>query len=156
MQWIVAIVLLLTVAVGNVPNMAWAQDADWADSDQKADRQAIRELLAANEVATNERDPDGVVATFLSDAELWIAGGPRFVGLAEIRQNEQEFYRTPGLLSWTIEVESIRFVTRDVALVRSASTTKLESGVSRSRESIVIVRESGAWRIAAVHVMGGG
>jgi uncharacterized protein (TIGR02246 family) len=118
-----------------------------------ADAEAIRALLARNEAATNRRDAAGVAATFMSDAELWIAGGDRFSGLEEIQQNEEDFYRTPGLQDWRVTVEAIRFLTPDVALVDTASTTTLGSGESRSRGGIVVVRSEAGWRIAAVHVM---
>lgn len=122
--------------------------------DSTSDVVAIRELLARNEAATNRRDAAGVASTFMLDAELWIAGGPRFVGSAEIQRNEEEFYRTPGLQDWSVTVESIRFLTPDVALVDAASVTTIDDEESRSRAGLVVVRSETDWRIAAVHVMG--
>ncbi len=149
MQALKATLALLTV-------LAWSYVSAEESSRYQVgnpDADAIRALIAAIEAATNRRDAAGVAATFTSDGDLWVAGGPRFSGPAEIRRNEEEFYRTPGFQKWRITAESIRFLTSDVALVDSASKTTLDSGETQAKATIVVVRKNGDWRIAAVRVM---
>lgn len=124
------------------------------DVDRVSAEAEIRAVLAANEQATNRRDPEGVAATFTADADLLVANGPRFIGASEIRRNEEEFYSTPGFREWHATVESIRFLSDDVAIVEQIATTTLDSGQTHENATVVMLRTSEGWKIAAVRVLG--
>ena len=121
--------------------------------DREADEAAIRALLATNEAATNRRDAEGVVETYLPDGDIWIVGLPRISGLDEIRRNEEEFYSTPGFQSWEARIDTIRFLSPDVALVESSDVTTLDSGQIEAQSTWVVSRQNSDWRIAAVRIM---
>lgn len=123
-------------------------------ADRVSDESEIRAVLTANQKATNQRDSKAVAATFTSDADLLVANGPKFVGVNEIQQSEEEFYSTPGFKEWHATVESIRFLTDDVAIVEQSVSTILDSGEIRENASVVMLRHDGDWKIAAVRVLG--
>lgn len=124
------------------------------ETDRAGDESAIRAVLDANERATNRRDSKGVADTFTSNADLMVANGPTFVGVGEIQRNEKEFYSTPGFQKWNATVESIRFLSDDVAMVEQIATTTLDSGVMRDKATVVMLRTEDGWKIAAVRVLG--
>lgn len=123
------------------------------ETDRTADEAAIHALLAENEAATNRRDAAGVAATFVPDGDIWIVGDLRISGLDEIRRNEEAFYSTPGFQEWHSTIETIRFISPNMALVESTSVTTLDAGKIRSEETLVLTRRNGDWRFAAVRVM---
>lgn len=130
-----------------------AEDTSDTDQDRSADEAAIRALLATNEAATNRRDSAGVAATFVPEGDIWIVGRSLISGLDEIRRNEEEFYSTPGFQAWHVTIDSIRFITPDVALVESTSVTTLDTGEIGAQSTWVASRHNGDWRIAAVRIM---
>jgi uncharacterized protein (TIGR02246 family) len=121
--------------------------------DTEADYAAIRALLETNAAATNRRDAEGVVETYLPDGDIWIVGHPRISGLNEIRRNEENFYNTPGFKAWEGRIDTIRFVTPDVALAEGKGRTSLDSGGIDEEFTWVVSRQNGRWRIAAVRIM---
>ena len=123
------------------------------EPDRSADEAAIRAKIAANEAATNRRDAAGVAATFVPDGDIWIVGDSRISGLDEIRRNEEAFYSTPGFQEWHSTIETIRFISPNMALVESTSVTTLDAGKIRSEETLVLTRRNGDWRFTAVRVM---
>ena len=127
--------------------------ASTTDQDRSADEAAIRTLLAANEASANQRDAAGVAATFAPDGDIWIVGGPRVSGRTEIRRSEEEFYRAPGFREWRVTIDTIRFLSPDVAVVETTTITTLATSETRGQASWVVARRDGAWKIAAVRVM---
>ena len=127
--------------------------ASTTDQDRSADEAAIRTLLAANEASTNQRDAAGVAATFAPDGDIWTVGGPRVSGRAEIRRSEEEFYRAPGFREWRVTIDTIRFLSPDVAVVETTTITTLATSETRGQATWVVARRDGAWKIAAVRVM---
>ena len=123
------------------------------DQDRSADEAAIRALLAANEASTNQRDAAGVAATFAPDGDIWIVGGPWVSGPAEIRRSEEEFYRTSEFREWRVTINTIRFLSPDVAVVETTTITTLATSETRGQATLVVARRDGAWKIAAVRVM---
>ena len=136
-----------------IPGRATEHRASTADQDRSADEAAIRTLLATNEASTNQRDAAGVAATFAPDADIWIAGGPRVSGPAEIRRSEEEFYRTPGFQEWHVTIDTIRFLSSDVAVVETTTITTFATSQTRGQRTWVVARRDGSWKIAAVRVM---
>jgi len=122
--------------------------------DRSADEAAIRSLLAANWAASNAHDAVGVAATYLPDGDAWIAGLARVSGSKEIRRLEEEFGGMPGFESYRAAIDTIRFISRDAAIVEVSATTNLDTGNFDEETTIVVARtDGGAWRIAAWRVM---
>jgi uncharacterized protein (TIGR02246 family) len=115
-----------------------------------ADEAAIRAVIARYVTARDARDAAALVALFTADADQyttsgdWRRGRDRMLpGMAESsRQN-------PG--SRGIEVQAVRFLTADTAI---ADGGYLIAGSSQRRwTTIVLVRQAGTWRIAAIRNM---
>jgi uncharacterized protein (TIGR02246 family) len=120
--------------------------------DRTADEAAIRALIAANEAASNRRDYQGVAATYLVDGEIWGVGHPRISGRDAIARSEEAYWSTaPATRHITMTVESIRFLTPDVAL---AEITLVSPGELREIGTAVMVRRDTGWLTAAVRILG--
>jgi uncharacterized protein (TIGR02246 family) len=131
--------LLILLAAASL----WAQSA--------ADKDTFRAKVQKYVDARDAQDPKSVEALFTPDADqlvstgVWRKGRDEVVKgtLASTRNNEGKR---------TLTVDSIRFVTPDVALVdcryeiSGAATRKMWS-------SFVFVRANGAWRISAIRNM---
>jgi uncharacterized protein (TIGR02246 family) len=115
-----------------------------------ADEAAIRAVIARYVGARDARDSAALAELFTADADQyttsgdWRRGRDRMLpGMAESsRQN-------PG--SRGIDVQAVRFVTADVAV---ADGSYAIAGSDRPRwTTIVLVRNAGRWRIAAIRNM---
>jgi len=119
----------------------------------QADSSEIRALLQAYEAAINRRDVEAAVATYLSDADVWVVGYDRIAGRDAIRQNEERAVGVQGFQSWSTSVDAIRFVGADVALVESSGTVTIGGNRIAERITWVVNRTAAGWRIAAVRIM---
>ena len=129
-----ALVLLATPALAQKP----------------ADDAAVREVIRQYTSARDLKDPKAIEALFTADADQhttsgeWRRGRDRVVpGTLSASQ------RNPG--SRRIEVQAVRFLTPDVAI---ADGPYIIEGTGRPTwTTIVVKREAGAWRIAAIRNM---
>jgi uncharacterized protein (TIGR02246 family) len=119
----------------------------------QADSSAIRALLQAYETAINDRDVEAAIATYLPDADVWVVGYDRIVGLEAIRQNEERAIGGPGFQAWTMSVDAIRFIGADVAVVESSGAVTMGGDRIAERITWVVNRTVAGWRIAAVRIM---
>jgi uncharacterized protein (TIGR02246 family) len=117
------------------------------------DSSAIRALLQAYETAINRRDVEAAIATYAPDADVWVVGYDRIVGLEAIRQNEERAVSTPGFREWTTSVDAIRFIGADVAVVESSGAVLVGGNRIAERITWVVNRSAAGWRIAAVRIM---
>jgi len=127
-----------------------AQDAP---VDRASDEAAIRSLLAANFAASTARDPARVQDTFMPDGDGWIAGLSRVSTREERISAEEEFGSLPGFQSFDGTIESIRFISRDAAIVEISATTTLDTGRFDEETTVVVARTQMGWKIAAWRVM---
>ena len=115
-----------------------------------ADQVAVREVIRQYTSARDLKDPQAIGALFTADADQfttagqWRRGRDRVVpGTLEASQ------RNPG--NRTIKVEAVRFISPDVAI---ADGPYIIEGTNRTTwTTIVVRREAGAWRIAAIRNM---
>jgi len=121
--------------------------------EHQADSSAIRALLQTYEAAINRRDVEAAIATYLPDADVWVVGYDRIVGLEAIRQNEQRAVSTPGFEGWATSVDAIRFIGSDVAVVESSGAVTIGGQRIQERITWVVNRTEAGWRIAAVRIM---
>ena len=120
---------------------------------EQADSSAIRALLQTYETAINRRDVEAAIATYSPDADVWVVGYDRIVGLEAIRQNEERAVSAPGFQAWTASVDAIRFIGADVAVVESSGAVTIAGDRIAERITWVVHRTVAGWRIAAVRIM---
>ena len=121
---------------------------------RSADEAAVREVVGRYMAARELRDPRAIESLFTADADQQTTSG-------EWRRGRQEI--VPGTLqssernqgTRTIRVASVRFLTSDVAIADGPYEIGAAGGAA-SRQmwtSIVLVRGSDGWRIAAIRNM---
>jgi uncharacterized protein (TIGR02246 family) len=129
---------------------AFGQSPANRSGDETAVREVVRKYMNARELA----DAKAIEALFTSDADQQTTSGEWRRGRAQIVPGTLESSRrNPGTRA--ITVESVRFVTPDVAIadgpynIGGAGT----DAVRRNRTTIVLKREADGWRIAAIRNM---
>ena len=124
-----------------------------AQQNSSVEDAAIRAQLAANFAAGNKRDAIGVVATYAPDGDLMIGAGPRIAGQNAIRDWLHAAWSTaPPDRQGTLTVDSLRFLSSDVAIVES--TARWTAGEPlQDRATWIMVRRDGTWLIAAVRIL---
>ena len=115
---------------------------------------AVREVVKKYMEARDARDARAIEALFTSDADQQTTSGEWRKGRAEI---------VPGTLAAskqntgtrTITVDSVRFITPDVAIADGPYVIAPPGGaaVRRMWTTIVVVRGTDGWRIAAIRNM---
>ena len=138
---------LLVLCLAAVPSSA-LQSPGTQPSDEAAIRAVVRNYVNAREL----RDPAAIEALFTTDADQhttageWRRGRPQVIrgSLASSTQN-------PGNRS--ITVETVRFLTPDVAIADGPYEITMNDSVRRMWTTLVLEREDGAWRIAAIRNM---
>jgi uncharacterized protein (TIGR02246 family) len=122
---------------------------------QKAgDDAEIRAVVQKYLEARQERDPKAVTALFTADADQLVSSGEWRKGReALVKGAMASSERTGG--SRTITVESVRYVTPDVAIADGRyELSGLAGGQTRKMWStFVMKRTGGGWRIAAIRNM---
>jgi uncharacterized protein (TIGR02246 family) len=115
---------------------------------------AVRDVVRRYMDAREARDPRAIEALFTADADqLTTSGDWRRGRPAIVAGTEQASRQNPG--ARRITVESIRFVAPDVAIADGPYEIAPTGGGTARRmwATIVVVRESGAWRISAIRNM---
>jgi uncharacterized protein (TIGR02246 family) len=128
--------------------------------DEMADRQAheteVREFFEGFCAAWTAGDADAFGKLFTDDADYVSYDGSWAAGRPQLQDNHDKLFR--GVIAGSAmvgEIESLRFVTDDVAvLVGNASVlmpwrSKLPKR-RLSRQTVVCVRTPASWRIAAI------
>jgi uncharacterized protein (TIGR02246 family) len=117
-------------------------------ADEAAIRTVVRNYVNAREL----RDASAIEALFTADADQHTTSGEWRRGRAEVMRGSMESSaRNPGNRS--ITVETIRFITPDVAIADGPYEIRSGADVRRMWTTIVLEREGGAWRIAAIRNM---
>ena len=141
LRTIIALCVLLTAPVaGQAPHSA----------DEAAVRAVVRSYVNAREL----RDAAAIEKLFTRDADQLTTSGEWRRGREQVVPGTLESSRrNPG--SRAIEVESVRFVTPDVAIVDGPYVITGAGGTQarQMRTTIVLKRESDGWRISAIRNM---
>jgi uncharacterized protein (TIGR02246 family) len=132
-----------------VPSLFGQQPANRSE-DETAVREVVRKYMNARE----RRDAAAIEALFTSDADQQTTSGEWRRGRAQIVPGTLESSRRNSGTR-AISVESVRFLTPDVALADGPYEIGAPEGggVRRMWTTIVLTRASGAWRIAAIRNM---
>lgn len=128
----------------------WFEQAKSAANDEAAVRAVVSKYVDARE----RIDPKAVEPLFTEDADQLVSSGEWRKGRpAVVKGTMASSSNTGG--KRTITVESVRFVTADVAIADGRyELTGLAGGTSRSMWTTIILKRSGKeWRITAIRNM---
>ena len=142
-MWRTVLILCLTAS-----GPAGAQSSAAKSSDEAAVRTVVRRYVDAREL----RDPAAIETLFTADADQHTTSGEWRRGRAEVSRGAIESSkRNPG--KRTIAVETVRFITADVAIADGPYEITTDGNLRRMWTTIVLERERGTWRIAAIRNM---
>jgi uncharacterized protein (TIGR02246 family) len=115
-----------------------------------ADESAVRAVIQSYVNAREARDGRAIDALVTRDADQYTTAGQWRRGPAELTAGMAESSRqNPGTRA--ITVASVRFITPDVAIADGGYD--IAGSAVRRWTTIVLEREAGAWRIAAIRNM---
>ncbi|WP_406000499.1 SgcJ/EcaC family oxidoreductase [Streptomyces sp. NBC_00829] len=117
----------------------------------------IKDLFERFMTAWTEGDAVAFGACFTEDSDYVSYDGTRAVGRTEHQANHDKLFR--GVLTGSAlvgEIEAIRYVTPDVAIVHGTASVLMpwRSRLPKrrlSRQTIVVVNTENGWRITAIH-----
>jgi uncharacterized protein (TIGR02246 family) len=117
-------------------------------SDEAAVRDVVRRYVNAREM----KDPAAIEALFTADADQHTTSGEWRRGRAQVVPGTLESSkRNPGARN--ITVQAVRFIAPDVAIADGPYEITGASGTRRMWATLVLKREAGGWRIAAIRNM---
>lgn len=119
---------------------------------QQDDERAVREVVQKYMDARERRDAQALEALFTADADQHTTSGEWRRGRAAVVPGSLESSRR-NAGSRAIRVESVRFVTPDVAIADGPYEISTATGVRRMWTTILIRRAPDGWRIAAIRNM---
>ena|SRR5688572_468254 len=140
--------LPVLVMVGVLVSAGLAAQTPASSSDEAAVRELVRRYVNAREL----KDPAAIEALFTADADQHTTSGEWRRGRAQIVPGTLESSkRNPGTRNITIQ--AVRFVAPDVAIADGPYEITGTGGTRRMWATLVLKRETGGWRIAAIRNM---
>jgi uncharacterized protein (TIGR02246 family) len=130
--------------------IAGAQSANGNSRDEATVRGVVQKYVEARE----QKDPRATASLFTADADQLVSSGEWRKGReAVVKGTMASSQRTGGTRS--ITVESVRFLTPDVAIADGRyELSGLAGGQTRRMwTTIIVTREGGVWKIAAIRNM---
>jgi len=143
--------LLLTLALGLAAAVATPAQVP---AGRTADEAAIRKVVDQYVSAREQTDAQAIASLFAADADQLVSSGEWRRGRDAVVKGTMASSQSTGGKR-TITVESIRFITRDVALADGRYEISGLSGNQTRRmwTSLVLSRTAEGWRIAAIRNM---
>jgi len=143
-----------TGVLGFVIGLAALQVALAQSLDNPADEKAIKAVIQEFLDARDANDPKRLSAVLTADADQQQTSGERRSGRDAVIKGSLTTQQSTGGKR-TIAVDSIRFMAGDVALAdgRYDSVGRADGSDLHMLTSIVLRREGGAWKIAAIRNM---
>jgi len=143
--------LLLTLALGLAAAVATPAQVP---AGRTADEAAIRKVVDQYVAAREQTDAQAIASLFAADADQLVSSGEWRRGRDAVVKGTMASSQSTGGKR-TITVESIRFITRDVALADGRYEISGLSGNQTRRmwTSLVLSRTAEGWRIAAIRNM---
>jgi uncharacterized protein (TIGR02246 family) len=120
-------------------------------ADRQADRDAIRAMVGQFRDAFQKGDAAAAAAFMTAEAEIIPDEGDALKGRDAIQKAYAEFFKKTSRPKVTLDVDSLRFTSRDTA-IEDGSMTVVHDGESpvTHRYHILYVREDGKWLISVV------
>jgi uncharacterized protein (TIGR02246 family) len=130
-----------------------APAASQSVSERGADDRAVRDVVRQYVDAREARDPKAVAALFTSDADQLVSSGEWRAGRENVVSGSLASTERGGRR--TIDVERVRFVSKDVAIAdgRYSITGMGEGADRRMWSTFVMTKGPAGWRIAAIRNM---
>src|SRR5262249_3600785 len=121
-----------------------------APEDRPADREAVRKALDSFVAAFQKGDAKAVAGHWTAEGEYIGDDGTTYRGHAALEKAYTEFFGKNPNNSLQVEVESIRFPSRDTAVVEGYFKVRGTKGgeLAVSQSSFLYTREDGKWLIA--------
>ncbi len=120
-----------------------------------ADQQQIEQGVTQFVEQYNAHKADAVAALFAADARMVFRDGSEVNGREEIKQSFEEAFAAAPKTAISVVVESIRFLTPDVA-VEEGFTSLFPDGetlTARGRYTVVHLKKDGRWRMQSARVV---
>ena len=138
---------LISIAITAVPLLA-------QEPAGSGDEGAIKDLVRRYVEGRERIDPESVAALFTPDADQLVSTGEWRRGRDEVVRGTMASSRSTGGHR-SITVESVRFLTRDVAIAdgRYDLTELAEGATRRMWTTLVVKRTADGWRVAAIRNM---
>ncbi len=116
------------------------------------DEAAIKKNAEAFVAAFDKGDAEAVAAFWTPDGDYVDETGRHMKGREEIEKAFTEFFKENKGLKVEIHVESLRFVTPDVAVEDGVTSVAEADGEppSRARYTVIHVKKDGEWRLSSV------
>ncbi|HEY2909863.1 MAG TPA: nuclear transport factor 2 family protein [Gemmataceae bacterium] len=156
--WIVAgAAAALCIAVGTAESFGRRQQeraataaAPGAPADRKGDRAAVREAIDSFIAAFQKGDGKAVAAHWTAEGEYQDDDGATFRGHAALEKAYGEFFTKSPNNSLGVEVDEMRFPSKDTAVVEGHFKLRKAKGSEPivTRCSFLYTREDGKWLIA--------
>ena len=144
--------VVLTGALLIVGALATRVDLVAQTTAMSSDETAVRELVRRYVNARELKDPAAIGALFTADADQYTTSGEWRRGRGQVVPGTLESSkRNPGTRS--ITVQAVRFLSPDVAIADGAYEITGTASTRRIWATIVVKREAGGWRIAAIRNM---
>src|SRR4051794_15582871 len=125
-----------------------AQSSAGSPADDAAVREVVRKYVDAREA----RDPKAVAALFTADADQLVSSGEWRLGRDNVVTGSLASSAQGG--TRRIEVERVRMVGNGVAIADGRySITGADAADRRMWSTFVMIKDAGAWRIAAIRNM---
>jgi len=119
--------------------------------DRAADEAAIRAVLQRGPAAVNARDFDAFTASYAPDADAIALTSPKAVGPDAISaMMAAAWAQVPAERQISVTIDSIRFLTDDVAVVDASADFTTEP--LHDRGTTILVRGDTGWQVAVFRV----
>lgn len=145
---------LLALVIFHRPALGQAARSPDASAATTADEQQIRQAVVAFVAQYNAHKPAELAALFAPDARMAYANGSEVNGREEIQRSLAEEFAASPKSAVSVVVDSIRFLTPDVA-VEEGSTSFFPDGdtlASRGHYTVVHLKKNGRWLMQSVRV----
>lgn len=118
------------------------------------DEQQIRQAVVAFVEQYNAHKSAEVSALFAPDARMVYRDGTELNGRDEIKRSFDEAFASNPKIAMSVVVDSIRFLTPDVAVEEGATTIfpDGETLTSRGRYTVLHLKRNGRWQMQSVRV----
>jgi uncharacterized protein (TIGR02246 family) len=145
-KWFLAMVLL---AVGSSFKPAWTQTPKGDNAEAES---ALMKRAEAFVEAFHKGDAKAVAAFWTTDGDYTDVHGKRLSGRETIQKTFAAFFTENKGAKLRIEIESLRFITPEVAIEDGVTAVLAPDGSppSRAKYTIVHVKKDGQWQIGSV------
>lgn len=119
----------------------------------EADARAVRAVVAQYMEARNQKNADKIRSLFTPNADQLVSTGEWRKGLDNLVRGTMASSHKERSES-SIEIEGVRFIGPDVAIVDGRyETTSVAGAVRKMWTTLILKRDKGEWKIAAIRNM---